>query len=194
MKKIDITNHTYGRLTVIKQVDNLKWECVCSCGKSINVHKTNLRSGHTKSCGCLKKDHSFGVCADGLRKHFLYQTWKTMIYRCTKPNRKEYKNYGGRGISVCKRWMIFEYFLIDLLPTYISGMELDRINNDGNYEPSNCNWVERKENKLKTRRIKLNRDSVKSILESTKTPLELANMFNCSRNAIYDVLQRKTWV
>lgn len=89
MKYIDITGIKFGRLTAISRDYGYKWICVCDCGKTLSVDKNNLRSGHTKSCGCLEKDHPFGVCGDGLRKHPLYQTWKTMIYRCTKPKRKE---------------------------------------------------------------------------------------------------------
>jgi len=194
MKFIDITNHTYGRLFVIEQFDKTRWTCLCQCGKTINADKNNLRTGHTKSCGCIEKEHDFGICGDGLRKHPLYQTWKTMIYRCTKPHRKEYKNYGGRGIKVCERWMTLEYFIEDMYQTYQVGLELDRKDNNGDYYLENCHWVTKVKNKQKTRRTNLDYEKAAIIRSSDKTPLELSKLFNCSRDSIYDVLQNKTWL
>lgn len=194
MRYIDITNHTYGRLTVISRFDSTKWVCLCSCGKYINADKNNLRSGHTKSCGCLEKDHNFGICGDGLRNHPMYQTWKTMIYRCTKPHRKEFKNYGGRGISVSERWFILDNFISDMYPSYIKGYQLDRIDNNGNYEQSNCMWIPPIENKRKTRRIKLSKDIANIILKSNKTNKELATIYNCSEDAIRAVRKSYSWI
>lgn len=194
MKCIDITNHVYGRLTVIEQFDKTRWTCLCECGKKINADKHNLRSGHTKSCGCIEKDHNFGICGDGLRSHPLYQTWKTMIYRCANPKRKEYKNYGGRGIKVCERWMVFDNFIEDMYSLYQKGLEIDRYDNDGDYTKDNCRWVTGLINKQKTRKTNLNYEKAFVIRNSDKTPLELSKMFNCSRGAIYDVLQNKTLV
>lgn len=193
-KWIDITNHIYGRLTVIKQFDKHRWTCICQCGNKINADKNNLRSGHTKSCGCIEKEHCFGVCGDGLRKHPLYQTWKTMIYRCTKSKRKEYKNYGGRGIKVCERWMNFQNFIDDMYPTYRLGLELDRKDNNGDYYFENCHWITGIKNKQKTSRTNLSYEKAAIIRTSDKTPLELSKIFNCSRDSIYDVLQNKTWL
>ncbi len=117
-----------------------------------------------------------------------------MIYRCCNPKRKEYKNYGGRGIKVCDRWLTLSLFIEDMYNTYVVGLELDRSNNDGNYELDNCKWVTEAMNKQKTRRTKLNYDKAAIIRNSDKTAFELANIFNCSRDAIYDVLQNKTWI
>lgn len=194
MKRIDLTNKTFGRLTALRYAGNGKWECICKCGNERLVDANNLRSLHSTSCGCIAKDNSIGICADGLRSHVLYQVWKTMIYRCTKPKRKEYKNYGGRGIKVCDRWLTFEYFIEDMMPTYVKGLQLDREDNDGDYELSNCSWKMPKANKQKTRRTNLDYEKAAYIRSSNQTPLELSVLFGCSRDSIYDVLQNKTWI
>lgn len=197
-KLIDLSGLTFHNLTVLErdsyQTGETKWICLCTCGKSISVFANNLKRGHTKSCGCLFKSIEMGVCADGLRSHPLYQVWKTMIYRCYKPKRKEYKNYGGRGIKVCDRWLIFENFITDMYPTYQTGLELDREINDGNYEFNNCKWVTGTINKRKTRRTKLTQEHADNIRTSLKSPLELSKIYNCSRDSIYDVINNITWV
>lgn len=194
MKRIDLSNKLFGRLIPIMYLGNGRWDCLCSCGNKRIVEGANLRTRHSTSCGCLVKDTTIGICGDGLRSHVLYQVWKTMIYRCYKAKRKEYKNYGGRGITVCERWLVFANFIEDMMPKYSVGLELDRKDNDGNYELSNCRWVTELINKRKTRRTKLDESKAVFIKKSIHTPLELSKMFNCSRDAIYDVLQNKTWL
>ncbi len=108
----------------------------CCCGKEFEAQVSNVKHGNIKSCGCNKVIH-------GLTNHRLYNTWKDMIRRCNNPKRKDYKDYGGRGISVCDRWLDIHNFIEDMYPSYIEGLSLDRSNNDGNYEPNNCRWVDR---------------------------------------------------
>lgn len=134
----DLTGQRFNRLTPIKYVGKSKnghslWLCKCDCKKETVVQSDNLKNGHTQSCGCLMIEH--GHCTKGKRSK-TYRSWEDMIQRCTNLNNKYYKHYGGRGISVCKRWLRFENFLDDIVDIPI-GLTIDRIDNNGNYEPNN---------------------------------------------------------
>lgn len=142
----DLTGQKFGRLTAIKLDPErapdrqARWHCRCDCGTMIVTKAGHLRSGKSRSC-------TFGGCRKGTTsKHPLYRRWLNMTYRCTKPTAVDFHNYGARGISVCARWMTFENFLSDMDPTFRPGLQLDRLDNDGNYEPSNCAWRTPKEN------------------------------------------------
>ena len=150
---IDITGQRFGRLVVIKRTGNLghkrkrpAWLCVCDCGNWITVYGESLR-GNTNSCGCFQRDQTsaankkHGETAPHTRE---YRAWQNMHTRCSNPNYKGYKNYGGRGITVCERWKAYENFLADMGRCPIQ-LTLDRINNDDNYEPFNCRWATTKE-------------------------------------------------
>lgn len=130
----------------------------CQCGKEFIAAIIYIRNGNIKSCGCLRdnkiQQQGFKNVKHNLRHHPLYKIWKSMLYRCENTNNNNYHNYGERGISVCERWHNVENFVNDVYPTYKKGLQLDRINNDGNYEPSNCRWVTRKENCNNTRKNK----------------------------------------
>jgi hypothetical protein len=158
MSKIDLTGQKYGRLTVVQETDERRdakvvWKCLCDCGKEKFVSSHNLRSGNTKSCGCLhsessrnnrKKATQHGHCTNGVETKE-YTTWVEMRRRCRNRQRKDFKNYGGRGIKVCEEWLhSFENFLAYLKANKMYpkpiGMSIDRINNDGNYEPGNIKW------------------------------------------------------
>lgn len=151
MKKIDITGNKYGRLTVIKENGkcgkNIKWLCKCDCGKEISVISYNLKNGHTRSCGCFQKEsksksHSTHKCSNSR----LYRIWRHIKSRCLNKNVSCYKNYGGRGIKICSDWEYsFESFRDWALSNgYKEELSIDRINVNGNYEPSNCRWANAK--------------------------------------------------
>ena len=108
------------------------------CGKEFEGHTYNIKSGITKSCGC-QRGKGF---KHGLKKHRLYKTWIDMIYRCSNKKATYYAYYGGRGISVCEEWLDIRNFIEWAELTYSEGLSLDRINNDGNYEPNNCRWAD----------------------------------------------------
>ena len=116
----------------------------CHCGKEFETIISDVKSGRVSSCGCNRINHTNKRrTKHSLANHRLYQTWNGMMQRCNNPKRKDYKDYGGRGISVCDRWLDINNFINDMYPSYTEGLTLDRINNDGNYEPNNCRWVDR---------------------------------------------------
>lgn len=139
---MDITGKKYGKLTVVRlsyrdDVGRLRWCCRCSCGKQCVVAGTSLRLGTTKSCGCARKD---ARRTHGLSKSSEYASWMAMMHRCENPGRTSYADYGGRGISVCKRWQKFENFYADMAPRP-KGLSLERRDNRRGYCPSNCAWA-----------------------------------------------------
>lgn len=150
----------FGRWTVIAAADvdgrqQSQWECRCDCGTVRVVPGDNLKAGRSTSCGCFRRE----VVGERFTTHggtetSEYASWKAMKQRCLDPNRINFKNYGGRGITVCERWRdSFENFLADMGPKPTPEHSIDRWpDNDGNYEPTNCRWATDSEQQRNTRR------------------------------------------
>ena len=127
---------------------NMLWLCKCDCGENTIVPAAKLTNGKTKSCGCLKKETSKPpiIVKHGMSYSRLYKVWKDMKGRCYRPTSCRYHTHGERGIKVCPEWMSFEIFAKWALSNgYQENLTIDRINNDGNYEPTNCRWATPKE-------------------------------------------------
>ena len=144
------------------------WMCLCDCGNQALVRAKHLSGGNVRSCGCIRREQQIGKVRRRWELHpghgetkpttLEYRTWAWMIQRCTNPNNSHWSAYGGRGITVCDRWRDYRNFLADM-GRKPEGLTLERIDVNGNYEPSNCKWATWSEqNKNKRKRIGLERE------------------------------------
>lgn len=185
----DLTGKRFGRLTVIGRVPKFEWRCVCDCGTERVIHRSRLLSGSSKSCGCLRRElRRAAMTTHGQRSTREYRVWGGMKNRCFNANNKNFGSYGARGITVCERWRdSFAAFLEDMGRPPSASHQIDRINNDGNYEPGNCRWAMPAENSRNRRStVVITYDGV------TKAASEWANDLGMNRHAILDRL-KKGW-
>lgn len=160
----------FGRLTVVSEVPRTnprkrRFLCLCACGTEVERELNKLRTGHTKSCGCLHREVRLanvksaprkGHSKHGMNKSPEHRAWVHMRQRCGNPNKREYKHYGGRGITVCERWLnSFETFLADVGMKPSPAHSLDRIDVNGHYEPGNVRWATQQQQAENTRAARL---------------------------------------
>ncbi len=167
----NLVGEKFGRLTVVALHDvirrpgnrgrSARWQCVCGCPERTLrvVPREHLTTGHTQSCGCLRKEtvaqasrtHGHTSKEYGDNNSPIYRIFQCMHSRCRDRTGRMWKFYGSRGISVCERWSKFENFLADMGSTWVAGLSLDRINSEGGYEPTNCRWATKLEQANNTR-------------------------------------------
>lgn len=160
-QKADVLGQKFGRYTVIANSDKRTKAmkqmvlCRCDCGNEREVTVGNLRSGISKSCGCLKAEKtSERRKKHGFSKTTMYHRYRAMIARCYDPTHKEFHNYGGRGIKVCERWLeSVENYIQDMGFPPFKEASVDRTNNDLGYFPENCRWATKREQSLNRRKI-----------------------------------------
>lgn len=190
-RREDITGQKFGKLTALEWLRSDKkahtsiWLCECECGNTCEVSLNNLKTGHTTSCGCMK-----GRITHGKWGTRLYNIYYNMLQRCSNPNRLEYHNYGGRGISVCEEWKedftVFYDWAIS--SGYSDDLTIERINVNGDYTPENCKWATMKEQSNNTRR------NVRLVYEGVShTIAEWVEIYHINRSALERLLKKNSF-
>jgi len=198
VRLIDLTGKVFGRLIVLGREGSSRsgqplWRCRCKCGNECVVFGGALRDGRTQSCGCLQRERVSETSTTHGQTHSIeYNTWANMKQRCLNPNASFFSNYGGRGIRVCDRWLhSFENFLADVGPRPSNGHSIDRIDNNGDYEPGNVRWalssVQQKNTRPYRKALRITAN------EETHTISEWAEITGIRRNTIYMRLTAYGW-
>jgi hypothetical protein len=165
VKKLNLIGKRFRRLVVIKEISlrdkhgSVLWECLCDCGNTAIVSRGNLRCGDTKSCGCYGEEtRAKSFTKHGCSSNPIYQVWTRMIQRCYNLKHKSYKNYGGRGITICLEWKDNpkKFIVWAEINGWRKTLDIDRFDNDKGYCPDNCRFVTRSESNLNTRLLRAN--------------------------------------
>lgn len=192
-----LIGQVFGRLTVRAfsgrdKRHNDRWLCLCECGREPIVRGHHLRSGHTVSCGCWSRDRSI---IHGASKTRLYRIWGGFRDRCQNLHSHKYSDYGRRGIVICDEWKSsFAAFKTWAMSNgYADHLSLDRINNDGNYEPGNCRWTTMVQQNRNRRDTKLNEKAVREIRADQRRQREIALDYGISQSHVSSIKRRRCW-
>lgn len=190
----DLTGKRFGRLVATKYLGNSRWECQCDCGKTTSVVAYSLTTGNTKSCGCYRVEAGIiGSTIHGFAHTRLYNVWCAMKRRCNREKDKRYHNYGGRGIKMCEEWQndFMSFYRWAMENGYDEDAEfgkvtIDRIDTNGNYEPSNCRFTDLKHqarNKTNNHRITVNGENL--------TLVEVAEKYKINYSTLLSRMNRR---
>lgn len=190
-KRKDLTGKIYGKLTVLSYSHSDKsnqsmWLCQCDCGKTTTARATSLTSGRLKSCGCYNKESHTKHGASNTKE---YQTWIRIKDRCLNPNNKSYKDYGGRGITICSKWIgSFETFLEEVGVAPSKYHSIDRIDNEGSYAKDNVRWalINTQANNKRTTKLV-------TYMNKTQSLSEWALELGVPRDRLYQRLYKYNW-
>lgn len=195
MKRIYVAGYKTGRLTIVSR-DGSIVNCLCDCGQTKTMPVASITGGKVRSCGCLLDEWRKSPKSHGRSKSRTYRIWCGIWHRCKNQNAPAYPLYGGRGIALCERWESFFNFISDMgdcPPRHT----IERIDNNGNYEPSNCKWATRKEQQRNQRRTVLTEDDVRGIRQLQQqhlTARQIAQALDIpSIHAVRFVMSGKSW-
>ena len=186
-RKLDLKGKKFGALTVVEEAGRANkyvlWRCVCDCGRETLVRSSQLARGEIKSCGCKAREYaSVRETIHGDARTRLYKIWHSMLYRCENHKAASFSIYGARGISVCDAWHDYLTFKNWALANgYNDALTIDRKDNDGNYSPENCRWVDRKTQARNTRR---------NVYLGGKTLVELCEEHGAKYSRVYSRIKR----
>lgn len=195
MKALDLINQKFGKLTVLEKTgrkgEKVMWKCQCDCGNFVFVPTFVLRGGKSKSCGCLKSERMIEHnTKHNLCQTKLYRIWKGIKQRCLNANHKQYNDYGGRGITICDDWKndYLSFYNWSIQNGYAENLTIDRIDNNGNYEPLNCRWVDRKIQNNNSRHNHLITYNGKTLTIS-----QWAELYNLTYTCLKNRINRYKW-
>ncbi len=198
----DISGQLFGKLTAISPTGEKKWgvslwRCICECGREKIAAVNSLKSGLVRSCGCLLAETArIRHTKHGMYKTPAYRSWDSMIQRCTSPINKGFPRYGGRGITVCERWLSFENFYADM-GERPDGTSLDRIDNNRGYEPDNCRWATAKTQNRNKRNTNLSFEyamRARAMYLIGMGPRRIAKELGCSHFSVCGILFMGEWM
>lgn len=201
MNTINVTGQRFGKLVVTGRSEKTSasgalWICNCDCGGKTVTTSLKLRKGHTSSCGCLRVRASQALITHGhANKTLTYRSWKEMRQRCLNPKSDKWQWYGGRGVKICEQWSDYSVFLADM-GERPAGMTIDRIDNNGDYEPSNCQWATQLEQTRKQEKNVLTEETarqLKSDRADGMTYQELGKKYGVSKTTAHRCNIGATW-